>query len=231
MLDTEGRVATCTPGRSASTATRATRSWAGTSRSSAPRRTSPATIPPRSCASRSGRAATRRSRGACARTARGSGRSVVITTVRDDEGDLAGFGKLTRDPTARKEAEDALQEVAEELRAANAELARFAAYAAHDLTDPPRTISGVAEAAGAQRPPGAGIGVRPTHPRERDAPHADARRLLAYARAGKQALADRGSGMAVPPRARGRQEYGRTSGWSASFVNGQSPGRLTSGRA
>jgi PAS domain S-box-containing protein len=71
--------------------------------------------------------------------------SVVITAVRDEDGELTGFGKVTRDLTARKKAEDALQQVVEELRAANAELDRFAAHAAHDLTDPLRTISGFAE--------------------------------------------------------------------------------------
>jgi PAS domain S-box-containing protein len=71
--------------------------------------------------------------------------SVTITAVRDEAGNLTGFAKVTRDLTARRETEQELQRAVEELRAANAELDRFAAIAAHDLTDPLRTISGFAE--------------------------------------------------------------------------------------
>jgi PAS domain S-box-containing protein len=71
--------------------------------------------------------------------------SIVITPIHDDDGTLIGFGKVSRDLTARRESEQALQRAVEELRAANAELDRFAAVAAHDLTDPLRTISGFAE--------------------------------------------------------------------------------------
>jgi PAS domain S-box-containing protein len=71
--------------------------------------------------------------------------SVTITAIRDGAGALTGFAKVTRDLTARREAEQALQHAVEELRATNAELDRFAAVAAHDLTDPLRTISGFAE--------------------------------------------------------------------------------------
>jgi signal transduction histidine kinase len=70
---------------------------------------------------------------------------VVITAIRDESGRLTGFGKVTRDLTARKRVEDALQQAVADLRAANAELDAFAAHAAHDLTDPLRTISGFAE--------------------------------------------------------------------------------------
>jgi PAS domain S-box-containing protein len=71
--------------------------------------------------------------------------SVTITAVRDEAGNLTSFAKVTRDLTARRETEQELQRAVEELRAANAELDRFAAIAAHDLTDPLRTISGFAE--------------------------------------------------------------------------------------
>jgi len=71
--------------------------------------------------------------------------SVTITAVRDDAGELIGFAKVTRDLTERKRGEDALRAVIEELRSANAELDRFASVAAHDMTDPLRTISGFAE--------------------------------------------------------------------------------------
>jgi PAS domain S-box-containing protein len=71
--------------------------------------------------------------------------SVTITAVRDDDGRLTGFAKVTRDLTERKAAEDALQGAVEQLRRSNAELDRFASVAAHDMMDPLRTISGFAE--------------------------------------------------------------------------------------
>ena len=71
--------------------------------------------------------------------------NVTITAVRDDEGKLSGFAKVTRDLTERKHAQEELENVVEELRLANEELDRFAAIAAHDMTDPLRTISGFAE--------------------------------------------------------------------------------------
>lgn len=70
---------------------------------------------------------------------------VTLTAIRDEQGRLTGFAKVTRDLTERKRAEDALQEAVQELRRANEELDRFASVAAHDMTDPLRTISGFAE--------------------------------------------------------------------------------------
>jgi PAS domain S-box-containing protein len=70
---------------------------------------------------------------------------VTITAIRDDNGELTGFAKVTRDLTERKRADEALEVALEELRVANAELDRFAAIAAHDMTDPLRTIAGFAE--------------------------------------------------------------------------------------
>ena len=71
--------------------------------------------------------------------------SVTITAVRDEEGRLTGFAKVTRDLTERKASEDALREAVEQLRHSNAELDRFASVAAHDMMDPLRTVSGFAE--------------------------------------------------------------------------------------
>jgi PAS domain S-box-containing protein len=71
--------------------------------------------------------------------------SVTITAIRDDDGRLTGFAKVTRDLTERKRAADALEQALEELRHANEELDRFASVAAHDMSDPLRTISGFAE--------------------------------------------------------------------------------------
>jgi PAS domain S-box-containing protein len=70
---------------------------------------------------------------------------VTITAIRDEDGRLTGFAKVTRDLTERKRADDALRDALEELRRANQELDRFASVAAHDMTDPLRTISGFAE--------------------------------------------------------------------------------------
>ena len=71
--------------------------------------------------------------------------NVTITSLRDDAGELVGFAKITRDLTARREAEEAQRLAAEELGRVNEELDRFASIAAHDLNDPLRTISGFAE--------------------------------------------------------------------------------------
>jgi PAS domain S-box-containing protein len=68
------------------------------------------------------------------RVRKGGGRfwaDVTLTTLRDDDGNLVGFGKVTRDLT--------------QLRMAQEELEMFASSAAHDLQEPLRTISGFAE--------------------------------------------------------------------------------------
>jgi PAS domain S-box-containing protein len=64
--------------------------------------------------------------------------NVVITAVHDHEGRHVGFGKVTRDLTERQ----ALQE---DLLRSNADLQRFASLAAHDLSEPLRTIGGFAD--------------------------------------------------------------------------------------
>jgi PAS domain S-box-containing protein len=68
--------------------------------------------------------------------------NVVITAIRGDDGALLGFAKVTRDLTARREAEKALRYANEQLARTNQELDRFAAVAAHDLQEPLRTVSG-----------------------------------------------------------------------------------------
>jgi PAS domain S-box-containing protein len=79
---------------------------------------------------------------------------VSIAAVRGNDGELLGYAKVTRDLTARREAEEALREANEDLRRSNEELDRFASIAAHDLSDPLRTVSGFAELLAHQDLPG-----------------------------------------------------------------------------
>ena len=71
--------------------------------------------------------------------------NVVITALRNDEGRLVGFAKVTRDLTERRKGEEALQATAAELERSNVELERFAAAAAHDLAQPLHTIAGLTD--------------------------------------------------------------------------------------
>jgi PAS domain S-box-containing protein len=64
--------------------------------------------------------------------------SVLLTALEDDAGTFVGYAKITRDLSERRAAEEAL-------RTANAELERFASAAAHDLVEPLRTMSGLAD--------------------------------------------------------------------------------------
>lgn len=71
--------------------------------------------------------------------------SVVITALRDGDGRLIGYGKVTRDLTSRRDAEASLQSAQERLRESNAELSRFAAVAAHDLNGPLVSVHSLVE--------------------------------------------------------------------------------------
>jgi light-regulated signal transduction histidine kinase (bacteriophytochrome) len=72
--------------------------------------------------------------------------------LRDDENNLIGFSKVTRDLTERKLAEDKMREHTSQLEFQNKELEQFAYAASHDMKEPLRKIqlynSAIADNAG-----------------------------------------------------------------------------------
>jgi PAS domain S-box-containing protein len=66
--------------------------------------------------------------------------STVLTALHDDENNLIGFSKVTRDLTERKLAEDKMREHTNQLEFQNKELEQFANAASHDMKEPLRKI-------------------------------------------------------------------------------------------
>lgn len=71
--------------------------------------------------------------------------SITVTSIHDDNGKVIGFGKVTRDLTARREAELMRTQYIEELKRKNHELEQFAYIASHDLQEPLRTLMSFTE--------------------------------------------------------------------------------------
>ncbi|HMJ67611.1 MAG TPA: PAS domain S-box protein [Cyclobacteriaceae bacterium] len=71
--------------------------------------------------------------------------SIAITALHDDNNNVIGFSKVTRDLTERKESEDRLRDYTKELESQNQELEQFAYVASHDLQEPLRKIQTFSE--------------------------------------------------------------------------------------
>jgi len=66
--------------------------------------------------------------------------STVITGLHDEDNNVVGFSKVTRDLTERKVWEDKLRKYTRQLEVQNQELQQFAYMAAHDMKEPLRKI-------------------------------------------------------------------------------------------
>ena len=66
--------------------------------------------------------------------------NVLITALRDPQGQLIGFTKITRDLTEQRKAQEVLKQQATELSRSNADLQQFAYVASHDLQEPLRMV-------------------------------------------------------------------------------------------
>lgn len=66
--------------------------------------------------------------------------NIVMTALQDEEGNVIGFSKVTRDLTEKKAAEDKLREYSKTLEFQNTELEEFAYATSHDMKEPLRKI-------------------------------------------------------------------------------------------
>lgn len=66
--------------------------------------------------------------------------SITITSIHDDNNNLIGFTKVTRDLTEKKLAEDTFKQYTHQLETKNRELEQFNYIASHDLQEPLHTL-------------------------------------------------------------------------------------------
>lgn len=66
--------------------------------------------------------------------------SIVITALRDEQNNVMGFTKVTRDLTEKKLTEEQLRDYSSQLEFQNKELEQFAYAASHDMKEPIRKI-------------------------------------------------------------------------------------------
>lgn len=71
--------------------------------------------------------------------------SILITAIHNEDGDVIGFTKVTRDLTEKMLAEQAAMKRMEELDRMNRDLEQFVYIASHDLQEPLLTISNFIE--------------------------------------------------------------------------------------
>ena len=71
--------------------------------------------------------------------------NVIVTALRNDEGELRGFAKVTRDMTERRQSEEALRIAREEAIAANLAKSAFLSRTSHELRTPMSAIIGFAQ--------------------------------------------------------------------------------------
>jgi len=70
---------------------------------------------------------------------------IVITALHDEQGNIIGFSKVTRDLTERKKSDDRMKAYAEDVALRNKQLEEFAYIASHDLQEPLRKIQTFAD--------------------------------------------------------------------------------------